>query len=314
MPVELASRVHYFDRQHLRLAELRDEQAYHLALRRRHNLAHHGWGIVAGLEVLLQADGRPAVQPGVAVDGYGRELVLVDRGVFGRDVFDRFGTTRLDLWLEYRLDLADDPLAPVECGSEVDPARRYRAIERAEIVVTRGGARPDPRRPPGVPDTALEPVALATPDDPARRWPVYLGRLVLQLPASGDPVFEIDTSDRVYAGLVAEVVDHPGNAARLELGRRPLEVDTRPLGGAEIQYAAGPRRDFAVFVPPPPDAEPAPLEPTVAVTQEATELRGVTEVHGTLVLDGSSLQFPEKARDVPEPADGAPAIDRKSVV
>src|SRR6185436_1473839 len=107
-----AMRVNYFDRQFLRLAELQDEQAYHVALRRRHNLSHHSWGIVLGLDIVHEDDGRPALRPGLAVDGYGRECLLLDRQVFGRDVFDRYGTTRLDLWLEYQVEFADDRLAP----------------------------------------------------------------------------------------------------------------------------------------------------------------------------------------------------------
>src|SRR5262245_16990596 len=110
-----ASRVNYFDRQFIRLAELTDEQAYHQQLHRRHNLSHHSWGIVAGLALTTDNDGRPVVQPGLAVDGYGRDLLLLNRRVFSRDDFDRFATSRLDLWLEYRLAFADG--GPVECGS-----------------------------------------------------------------------------------------------------------------------------------------------------------------------------------------------------
>lgn len=314
MSIDSATRVNYFDRQYLRVSELRDEQAYHIAQRRRHNLSHHTWGIVVGLELVLQGDGQPAVQPGVAIDGYGRELVLVDRGVLGRDVFDRYGTTRLDLWLAYRLDLADGRLAPVECGADGDPHRRYRATERAEIVARPGGTRPDPRSPPGVPSDALQAPLLNTPDDPAQPWPVYLGRASMQVPVSGAPTFTIDTTARVYAGLAAEVVDHPGNAARLELGHRPQAAEARPLGEGEIVYAGGADRDFAVFVPPPPD-DPAPdaanpLEPKLAITPDATRIVGTTEVHGNVVLDGASVQFPDAARSVSSVAGKDPCVYR----
>jgi hypothetical protein len=303
-----ASRVNYFDRQYLRLAELTDEQSYHLQLRRRHNLSHHSWGIVVGLEILRQDDGQPVVRPGLAVDGYGRELLLLDRRVVGREMFDRFGTSRLDLWLEYRLELADDRSAPVECGAS-DPNRRYRATERAEIVATRGGARPDPRRPPGVPATALEEPLLATPDDPRCRWPVYLGRIVMEIPASGVPAFQIDTADRVYVGLNAELIDHPGNASRIELGRRPVHPDVKQIGADEFHYAADSTRDFAVFVP---DAESAELQPTLAIYGTATQIRGAAEVHGNLVLDGASLQFPDPSAGEMPATDGHPAIYRAS--
>ena len=54
-----------------------------------------------GLEIVNEQDGRPALRPGLAVDGYGRELLLLERRVIDREDFDRYGTSRLDLWLAY---------------------------------------------------------------------------------------------------------------------------------------------------------------------------------------------------------------------
>ena len=304
MTLTPASRVNYFDRQFIRLAELQDEQAYHLALRRRHNLSHHSWGIVIGLEIVREQDGRPAVRPGLAVDGYGRELLFLDRRIIGRDVFDRYGTSRLDLWLEYQVDLANDRLAPVECGGG-DPRQRYRAIERAQLVFARAGARPDPRRPPGVAAEALEEPLLATPDNPRQRWPVYLGRIVMAIPPSGLPAFEIDTADRVYVGLNAEIVDHPGNATRLELGRRPGDEDSRTVGNVEFRYSGNSERDFAVFVP-----GDGLLEPTIAVYPTGTEILGGTTIHGNLILDGASMKFPDPTDAQPPGTENHPSIYR----
>ena len=215
-----AIRVNYFDRQHIRLAELRDEQAYHVQMRRRHNLSHHSWGIVTGLELVARPDGQVGVTPGLAIDGYGRELLLVDYRVIGRADFDRYATSRLDVWLEYQLELSDDRLAPVECGA-ADPRRSTgppnwrssssRAVGRAPTARIRRVCRR--RRSSRRRST--------TPDDPRRRWPVYLGRIMMELPASGPPVFHLDVADRVFVGLTASVIDHPGNAARLELGHHP---------------------------------------------------------------------------------------------
>ena len=301
MSAVLASRVNYFERQFIRLAEMRDEQAYHRQLHRRHNLSHHSWGIVAGLELVIES-GQPVVRPGFAVDGYGRDLLLVDRGVFRRDDFDRLGTARLDLWLEYQLDIVDDPASISTCDvpSQGDGARQpYRAIERAAIVAVRGGTLPDPRAPPGVPATALDEPLLDTPDDPRQRWPVYLGRIVMSLPASGEPVFIVDSSNRVYAGVNAATLDHPGNASRVELGRMSTADGVKQIGDDTYRYAAVPRCDFAVFVPEAGDdaqagttsAGPPPLQPTLAISGDSTQVRGTTRVHGNLVMDGASLQF-----------------------
>jgi hypothetical protein len=304
-----ATRVNYFERQFIRLNELRDEQAYHVDLRRRHNLSHHSWGIVLGLEIVLEQDGRPAVRPGFAVDGYGRELFLLERRVVGREEFARYGTSRLDLWLEYRLDLAEERLAPRECG-DGDPRWPYRAKEWAEVTFERGGAQPDPRRHPSVPVEALEEPLLATPDAPRQRWPVYLGRIIMEVSASGSPTFTIDADDRVYAGLNAEIIDHPGSPARLELGARPPDPETRTIGDETFTYSAGSKRDFAVFVPPPSDSTALTLEPTIAVDQDGTQIMGTAKVHGNLILDGAVLQFPDIANAQNPDTAGQPSLYR----
>lgn len=307
MSVHPASRVNYFDRQFIRLSELTDEQAYHQQLHRRHNLSHHSWGIVAGLELLVQED-RPVVRPGLAVDGYGRELLLVDRRSFSRDDFDRLGTNRIDLWLEYRVSFSDGPRAPLDCGS-TDPRRHYRATERAEVTLQRAGALPDPRQPPGVPPEALEEPLLATPDDPGLRWPVYLGRIFMELENDGPPQFRVETGNRVYAGLNAEVIDHPGTAARIEIGHRPAVDEVRTVGDDTWTYAAGADRDFAVFVPDVEGGASTALQPVISVYGTATQIRGSAEVHGHVVLDGASLKF-KRANGSSPLADGHPAIYR----
>ena len=49
-------RVNFYERQYLRAFDLLAEQAYHLEMRRRLNLALHLWGIVDGFDV---AKGAP---------------------------------------------------------------------------------------------------------------------------------------------------------------------------------------------------------------------------------------------------------------
>lgn len=309
-----ASRVNYFERQYLRLAEFQDEQAYHIALRRRHNLTHHWWGIVVGLELVLEQK-VPVVRPGLAIDGYGRELLLLDRITVDRPVFDRYGTNRLDLWLEYDLDGADAG-APAAICDPAEPRRAYRAIERAKVVAIRASAGPlDPRRPEVVPTEDLDALVGDTPDDPQRRWPVYLGRLSMKIPETGTPEYTVVPAALAYIGLNAELIDHPGNAARLELGHvsDPNTDDTRDIGGTMCGYKGEKDREFAVFVPPADGDFSSPLNPTIAVTPAGTQVRGTTTVHGNLVLDGAALVFPAA---IPEQdatmMDGDPVIYRVS--
>jgi hypothetical protein len=300
-----ASRVNYFDRQHLRLLELRDEQAYHIGLRRRHNLSHHSWGIVTGLELLQREDGQIALTPGLAIDGYGRELLYLDHFTLTRAEFDRRATSRLDVWLEYGLDRSDDGPGSTECTPE---GGKYRAHEIARLVLLPGAALPNPRLPPGVPVEALDPPQLDTPDDPARRWPVYLGRVVMDV-TSAQPTFVADTTSRVYVGLVGDLVDHPGNAARLEIGHRPSTDETRTIGEDTVGYSAGPTRDFAVFVPDRTAGASTTLEPRLLIDDTTTQVMGDTTVHGNLLMDGSALVFSVGLKQAPT-GNAHPAIYR----
>ena len=87
------SRVNYIDGQYLRRQDFADEQSYQLALRRRHNIGHHSWGIVIGLD-LVQEDGALVVRPGMAIDGYGRELLLAAKRSIAVGEFQRLGSNR----------------------------------------------------------------------------------------------------------------------------------------------------------------------------------------------------------------------------
>jgi hypothetical protein len=72
-------RVNYFNTQFLQEADFQDEQAYHIRLRRANNLAIHGWGIIAGLEIeSTGTTNEIAVKPGIAIDKFGREIILAE--------------------------------------------------------------------------------------------------------------------------------------------------------------------------------------------------------------------------------------------
>src|SRR4051794_35670266 len=84
-------RLHYFPGQYLGALDFDAEQLYHRDMRRRHNVGHHAWGIVVGLELnLLPAPSGGGVEawlmPGLAIDGYGREILVA-------------GPTKLDPYL-----------------------------------------------------------------------------------------------------------------------------------------------------------------------------------------------------------------------
>ena len=70
-------RLNYFNHQFLEEKDFRDEQQYHLEMRRRLNRSLHIWGIAEGLEVARSGNREVTVAPGFAIDREGRELVVV---------------------------------------------------------------------------------------------------------------------------------------------------------------------------------------------------------------------------------------------
>jgi hypothetical protein len=77
-------RLRYFDQQFLVEADFTDEQKYHVDMRRRLTKALHSVGIAEGLTVRRTGAREITVDPGVAIDAQGREIVLNDPEV--RDV------------------------------------------------------------------------------------------------------------------------------------------------------------------------------------------------------------------------------------
>src|SRR3954454_7202647 len=200
MTSDAVSRVRYFPGQFLRTPDFTAEQAYHLAARRRHNIAHHTFGIVSGLQI-ASLDGRHVVEPGMAVDGYGRELVLVARTPLDLPgAFVARGTNRLDVWLAYQL-LAAEP-APAGYASCTDKDTSYRLVEQPVLRYTAFDPdEVDRRRPGTVPVGDRDfPPARTAPDDPINDWPVFLATVT----RNPDGTYTIDGDGRPYAGLIGE--------------------------------------------------------------------------------------------------------------
>jgi hypothetical protein len=287
------SRVQYFDKQFLRVDEFLDEQLYQLALHRRHEIFAHTWGIVRGLELAIE-DESTVVRPGLAIDGYGRELLLTAKQRLAAESFDNYATDRLDVWLVYdRQDEGSAPAGYGGCGASGGSS--YRSVEKPKVLVERTlSNRVEARRPPGVPTEVLDAVVPPLSDDPHDAWRVYLGRWMR---VDGEII--VDAAHRPYAGVVAERVDHPANATRVEVGGQSEK--TRTVGGKEYTYEESAERRFAIFVP---EADEHPLlAPRLEVLAgDIIRLRGETIVHGNVRTVGGAVQFAgatteEQARD-----------------
>jgi len=223
--------VRFRERQVLRAADLELEQSYLTAMRRRHNIGQHGWGIVSGLELTMTPAGVAIVRPGMAVDGYGRELFVHAPLELPADAFDTLGSDSLDVWLFYDLmEMSVPQRGSWDCGPGQNS--RTREQSRLRLTISRGV---DPRGPIEVPDDdLLFPPQEMPPDSPAREWPIFLGTITRT--NSLTRRYDAPRSSRPYATLVGESVVAPSGRARMQVGSE-LEQDTRRFAVAVTDAA-----------------------------------------------------------------------------
>lgn len=149
-------RLNYYEGEFLGAVDFAAEQEYHRDMRRRHNLGQHTWGIVTGLD-LAQApnggmDGSAAevdvyLQPGMAVDGLGREIVVLSQAQLTAEMFAAFYDPNpsarpiwMYVWISYQQALLQPP---ADACSSVNASNAYARIQETyTLTVTAGGAPP----------------------------------------------------------------------------------------------------------------------------------------------------------------------------
>jgi hypothetical protein len=312
-----AARVSYYDQQFLRAEDFRAEQEYQMMAQRIHNLSAHTGGILFGLEVVQTPKGDLYVNPGVAVDGYGRTLVLPQQRPLDPSAFDQLGTDTLDVWLVY----AEQDTNPAEQGyaacqpddgkteKRITGARRlgrsssqpqsYRVKEIAEVRVLKHN--PDryvmvgdpPRRQP---ETVLVQDLEAGPSqirmvDASQAWPVFLAQLQrkVDITVDGGQTNSSAQNNTGSTGNSSILVDPSGRPYAGLVG----EAIQAPTGKARLQIGAenpGDDLRFAVFLDEdgvkPEDAPRFSIDRTGNV-----DICGNTNLFGNLTVDGGAVVF-----------------------
>jgi hypothetical protein len=153
-------RPRYFTGQLLTAEDFQAEQSYFLGRGRADNRFLHGWGVVCGLGVTPSDKGGVVVQPGLAIDGLGREIVVPDPQEM------------------------PDPRQPIDdrgepCGARVDSEVVTICVTYAERLEDGGGearsvretyilaVEPGPPEPPP-PNPAMEAVLTGSPGEVTR--------------------------------------------------------------------------------------------------------------------------------------------------
>lgn len=206
---ELA-RPRYREGQRLGRDDLVAEQDYLIATRRRHDINGHGWGIAHGLGLSAGTAGI-TIDPGLAVDGYGRALI-VPEPIRLRWADLPSDVSALDLWLWHQEKTTVDRVTEEVCVQilrvERTSAVRHAALADSEIdgAATRSGAAAD-----------------------SPYWPVYLGRLVAG--DGGTPPYVPAPSRLSYPIAVAETVTAPSGVA--------MNLDADPLLAVDVPNGEG---------------------------------------------------------------------------
>jgi hypothetical protein len=308
MAESVVARVNYFDHQYLRTQDFVDDQAYHLAMQRRHRMAEHIWGIVAGLAIVQDKDKNVIIQPGIAIDGYGRELVLREGFTVAPGRFDQVGADVLEAWLVYnRTDTEGASGGYASCNANASTPYRSEERGQVELLAPSRFVVPDPqevllprRQSPDVPaeDLNFDPTRIPPDDSAGYRWPVYLGRI--QRSRAKPPTYAISLTGRPYAGLVGEAIIHPADRGAISM---PANPSGKAVPGAN-QGASDPLRLPAIGLGSQPAGadlffEVSLFNPDLARRERRLSLdtagnwqiRGDAEVRGDVIVDGGAVEF-----------------------
>jgi hypothetical protein len=218
-------RVLYYEREYLRSFDFIAEQNYHLQMRRRLNLALHLWGIVEGLDVKLGGvvSGAPDqyyISPGMAIDAYGREILLFAPYILTEDDIQAnriINPGRYSLWIAYTRSEATPPAPGYRLCNLPDQYTRWREFYRI-LILPKDYALP-----------AIEPGATDDlSDDPDKQfWPVRLGSVDVEDIGGELRIKKAWPKARTYIGLRAQRIVAPvatlGPSA--PDANRPIEVE-----------------------------------------------------------------------------------------
>jgi hypothetical protein len=271
MPVDTLEFPRFVEGQYIGADDLDAIVAYHRARQAEHQLAGHSWGIQSGLKLIERPDPTGGIEtwlePGYAIDGYGRALIVRGAVLIGLDQLTGRPSGRYRAWIN-RTETPEDAIRPAYGVCPCDGDAFARVAEGFEILITgelsldereagvqyAGALRPDARLVrrlldpdgPFVCDASV-PEQAPHPRGGRARWLVPLGlirwdevqRRLVALDATARRDSRIA---RRYAGVVAETIHAAGGVIRLRQ-RMVQPAPGTPDGEVDNACAQGRLRD-----------------------------------------------------------------------
>jgi hypothetical protein len=262
-------RLNYYEGEYLGAVDFEAEQEYHRDMRRRHNLGPHTWGIVTGLEIAQFLNGGPNnevdvyIQPGMAVDGFGREIVIFTPLELTADMFVDFPQKQpLSIWIAYDQQM----ILPSQdaCATSGQKNAFNRVLEGYQIVIDPSLPTSDPIVVAGRSFTPPQPAAVssafpsaagdivipadgsvpeqALPDDSTTaNWLIQLGQVMWDGKRFLQMTQEVANTGRVYIGSVAAAIYAPSASLLIQNRFAPYPLPTAikdpNYGGVNVEIA-----------------------------------------------------------------------------
>ena len=255
-------RVDYRERQRLTAGDLTAEQDSRIAAAGRHHLGPHDWGVVRGLHVTGTSLADLVVWPGVAIDGYGREIVVPTTQRL--DAIDGDGCWMIAL---YYCDRPGQVPPGRECVEKPAPRTSQQYVLRVEADADADAAERQP--------VSLEHARAAGSDQSWRPWRVVLARVGTQC-APGQRGFRVDYSATRYVRHRASALAAPTGRALVRLGLASNEdlyhflISTQSNALPALNPRVGIDRDGALHVWGPLAISSDRLAVSAAVTSAMT--------------------------------------------
>lgn len=132
-----AERPTFFEGQYIGADDLDAIVDYLRVMVSRQNLGQHTWGVAIGLDIISQAVSDTAVeyfiQPGVAVDGFGRIIVVSTPARIDAEKFVSIGSGNIDIWIRYEQSEFEAVRSGFQVCSAQDEYRRVNETFAIEV-------------------------------------------------------------------------------------------------------------------------------------------------------------------------------------
>jgi len=279
-------RLNYYEGEFLGAVDFQAEQDYHRDMRRRHNLGQHTWGIVTGLDLAQAPNGgmdgsTPEVdvylQPGMAVDGLGREIVVLSQAQLMTEMFAAFYNPNpgaspvwMYVWICYQEALLQPP---ADACANPNVSNAYGRIQET-YTLTVTAANVPPTNSAIVVDGSqttppAEPSATSSSSSGSSGTPAQPDPPLITLPYDDSVPFQefsTDDSSLVWWIALGRVMWDPYNEVFLQINSDPVQAAISAAAGREyvgnvsaITYA--PAGVYTIVdrnspYPPPADADP----------------------------------------------------------